>query len=201
METLKAYFNSNFIGFDGDSSCHKKGKSVVVKTPEELKKFLDEYLENEKTGDVILGGYDIQQLFADFKKYFKYLAATGGLVKNDRGQYLLIKRFGIWDLPKGKIEKKESPESAAIREVEEETAVDGLSIAHKLKPTYHIYYEKEKWILKKTFWFLMTTNSQKVLVPQLDEKITEAVWLGREETIAALAGSYKSLADNFSPLP
>ena len=50
------------------------------------------------------------------------------MVYNDKGEILFIFRNGKWDLPKGGTEKNETMEETAMREVEEETGVNGLSI-------------------------------------------------------------------------
>ena len=57
----------------------------------------------------------------------KYLEvnAGGGLVINSKGEYLLIRRSGLWDLPKGHQEPGEPIEETALREVEEETGLKG----------------------------------------------------------------------------
>ncbi len=57
--------------------------------------------------------------------------------------------------------KKESVKLAAIREVEEETGVDGLKIIRPLINTLHIFNRNGKYKLKKTFWFEMKTTSKK----------------------------------------
>ena len=58
--------------------------------------------------------------FAEFCARFREIPAGGGLVRNKEGQYLLICRHQLWDLPKGKQEPDESIETCALREVEEE---------------------------------------------------------------------------------
>ena len=60
----------------------------------------------------------------------------------------MIHRKGQWDLPKGKKEKKESVESCAIREVEEETGVK-VKISHEITAIWHTYMQNGKYILKK----------------------------------------------------
>ena len=74
-----------------------------------------------------------------FFKNFKIISAAGGLVLNPKKEVLLIYRNNIWDLPKGWIEKNESIETAAIREVEEECGIFNLKIIKPLTTTYHIY--------------------------------------------------------------
>ena len=59
---------------------------------------------------------------ADFQSLFIIIEAAGGCVFNQKGQLLVIYRRNSWDLPKGKIDKGETPDIAAIREVQEERA-------------------------------------------------------------------------------
>ena len=54
---------------------------------------------------------------------FREVNAAGGLVSNRRGDYLLISRNGLWDLPKGHQEQGEDIRVTAMREVQEETGV------------------------------------------------------------------------------
>jgi hypothetical protein len=48
--------------------------------------------------------------------------------------------------------------------------------------------------LKKTFWFLMTSNYDGVLVPQLEEGITQVVFKNEAAVTKALQNSYKNIA-------
>jgi len=57
-------------------------------------------------------------------------------------------------LPKGKIDKGETTSEAAVREVREETGLKNIEIIGQLPDTFHIYNQKGKWLLKKTYWFL-----------------------------------------------
>ena len=115
------------------------------------------------------------------KKTVKKVCASGGLVRNLKGEYLLIFRHDHWDLPKGKIDKGESIETCALREVQEETGVSGLKIIQKLPKTYHLFTDGNgDRILKKCYWFEMETSDEKPLKPQLEEDITQAVWLSRQ---------------------
>lgn len=107
---------------------------------------------------------------------FKVVEAAGGLVFNDEGRILAIKRLGKWDLPKGKIKKHEDHEIGAMREVEEETGVSGLSILRHLDNSYHTYYRGGEWVLKKTYWFVMSCTDGENLVPQVEEDIEKVKW-------------------------
>jgi ADP-ribose pyrophosphatase YjhB (NUDIX family) len=123
--------------------------------------------------------------FESFKKAFKTIHAGGGLARNSKGEYLLIFRWGKWDLPKGKLSKGETIESCALREVQEETDISNLKIVKELPETYHLYTDsKGKIILKKCHWFEMETSDERPPKPQLHEDITEAAWLSKEEVEA-----------------
>ena len=89
-----------------------------------------------------------------FFKIFKIVEAAGGLVKNSNGAYLFIFRNKRWDLPKGKVQKNEIINEAAIREVIEETGVKNLRIKKSLPTTYHVYKANKKFKLKKHTGFL-----------------------------------------------
>jgi ADP-ribose pyrophosphatase YjhB (NUDIX family) len=120
--------------------------------------------------------------FKSFEKAFKTVRAGGGLVRNSKGEFLLIFRRGKWDLPKGKLEIGETIEDCALREVGEETGVSGLKIIRKLPKTYHLFTNPTGEIcLKKCYWFEMETDDETSLKPQTEEDIAEAVWLSREE--------------------
>lgn len=101
----------------------------------------------------------------DWKRFllnFKVRKAAGGVVENEYNELLWIYRFDKWDLPKGHIEAGESKEIAAIREVEEECGISQLNIKKELETTYHIFKHKEKWVLKISYWFLMSTKNRKI---------------------------------------
>lgn len=95
---------------------------------------------------------------------------------NERHEMLLIHRRGMWDLPKGKIEKGESPEEGALREVEEETGISGHQLSKPIPSTYHIY-PQSGWVLKKTYWYLMEVAGAGPLTPQAEEEIHAAEWV------------------------
>jgi len=125
---------------------------------------------------------------------FKRIEEGGGIVRNEQGDYLFIKRSGVWDLPKGKLHKKESIETGALREVTEETGLSKLSITRQLPSTFHIYTDRKgKDILKETYWFEMMCMENQELVPQLEEDITEVKWFSQAELHIPMANTYASL--------
>jgi 8-oxo-dGTP pyrophosphatase MutT (NUDIX family) len=132
---------------------------------------------------IYLVGEEIESDWNEFKNFHKVVEAAGGLVFNDHTECLFIFRRRHWDLPKGKLEKGESPKEGAYREVIEECGFVHLDISHFLITTYHTYTEKGKRILKPTHWYLMQSNDAlEELVPQLAEDILELKWASEADT-------------------
>ena len=119
--------------------------------------------------------------------------AGGGLVYNKKGEVLFIFRNGKWDLPKGGKEKREKMKLTAMREVEEETGVNGLVITKKLQKTYHIFKRNGIYKLKITQWYEMKTDFDGIPVGQLEEGIEKVAWLNREQIFEAMKNSYENI--------
>ena len=104
-----------------------------------FKKWLLPLILKRKEGAIInVICEDLEKDMAIFFKDHKAISAAGGIVEREE-ELLFIRRHGLWDLPKGKIEKGESIEEAAIREVEEECGIQGITIKEELIETYHTY--------------------------------------------------------------
>jgi len=133
------------------------------------------------------------KLLKHFLKLLPNVVAGGGKAYNASNEILFIYRNDKWDLPKGKIEGKESIEETAIREVEEETGVEGLKITKPLPTTYHIFKRNGKHKIKITYWFEMKTNFDGKLYPQEKEGITKVEWLDEKAAQKALENSYANI--------
>jgi len=128
-----------------------------------------------------------------FRSAYLPVRAAGGLVTDERGRLLAIRRLGVWDLPKGKVEKGEGIEAAALREVVEECGLRTLELLGPLAETWHTYERGGKDHLKRTDWFLMRGSSKEALVPQTVEGIEEVRWMDADGISALKAGTYPSL--------
>ena len=117
--------------------------------------------------------------------------SAGGVVYNPAlKKVLLIKDFADkWALPKGWIEKGETEEQAAVREVQEETGVKNLKILARLGETEYFYTatidvkggaKKGEAVHKRVIFFLMETLDEK-LAPQWEIKGAE--WFSVEEAL------------------
>lgn len=127
------------------------------------------------------------------KKKLPYREAAGGLVFNPKREILFIYRNERWDLPKGHVEKKESFEDAAIREVEEETGVKNLEVRRFIDKTFHVFKRNGEFRLKITYWYEMYTEYSGPLSPQKNEGIKKARWKNFEKSQKALLNSYENI--------
>ena len=79
---------------------------------------------------------------------------AGGVVL--RGPHVLMVRYksGAWAFPKGHLESGETPQQAALREVQEETGVAAQVVA----PLSTTRYTNDRLEAREIHWFLMTTS-------------------------------------------
>ena len=159
-----------------------------------INSFLHEIKKPEFTVGIICTE-NLEALKKLFFKHFTVIEAAGGIVQNKEKEILFILRRGKWDLPKGKIEKGESVEVAAQREIEEETGVTGLTLKKQIHTTYHTYKEFGKDILKISHWFYFISDSNQVLKPQAEEDITEVKWIATKDIKTPMANSYESIKE------
>lgn len=130
----------------------------------------------ENNNNVAIFCDDCDKFFKEFSLLFECRTACGGVVTSENFKVLMIKRLGVWDLPKGHLEKGETLEQCALREVQEECGIKDLSLGAKIKTTYHIYYIKTKLVLKTTLWYRMCASESQQLVPQTQEGISKVKW-------------------------
>lgn len=125
---------------------------------------------------------------------FTPVEAAGGIVTDDRGEWLMIHRNGRWDLPKGHLECGERIEECAAREVEEETGV-AARVVRPLCETLHAYYfpKTARWELKRTHWYELHAPGCAGLTPQIEEGIDSAVWCAPREVADNLRDAFPTI--------
>jgi ADP-ribose pyrophosphatase YjhB (NUDIX family) len=138
---------------------------------------------------------DFEALKKAFFKKFTLIFAAGGFVQNEKEEVLMMFRRGKWDLPKGKLDKKESMEDCAVRETEEETGLKNIKLLSPLMTTYHTYHEGSRHILKETKWFKMKVSGNQMLIPQADEGISKLEWLNNDGIKKYQSNSFPSVQD------
>ena len=156
--------------------------------------YLDKLDKNRDIKAVVLYDFDLSRLWNDFQSCFKWIEAAGAYVLNAEKKLLVFYRRGMWDMPKGKIDPGETPEQAALREVEEETGLQQLSLGPLLLNTYHTYTQKEERYLKKTWWYRMETTQTNV-TPQTEEDIERIEWVEPEAWLQSGVEVYGSIRD------
>ncbi|MBR5378267.1 MAG: NUDIX domain-containing protein [Bacteroidales bacterium] len=156
--------------------------------------FLPEWINDRDPGDTFIHEISENAVALALNETFRMAPAAGGIIMKD-GKFVSIVRKGIPDLPKGHIEKGETPEAAALREVEEETGIGNLKIVKALPITWHCYVEHEEWTLKPTYWYLMSTSESIQPKPQTEEGITEIKLTGNEAIEDFLRNTYRSTSE------
>ncbi len=195
---VKVFSQNKTIYFvNSQKLCTSKEDTIIVRiqSQDEMRLMYDELVHKNNLTEIYFIHKDVKVLFSYFTSMFRIIEAAGGLVKNNKNEWLFIFRNGKWDLPKGKVEKNEALTVAAIREVEEECGVKGLSISRELPSTYHTYFMEEKAILKRTYWYEMFCKDVSVLVPQLEEGITDAKWLSESKFNLVKENTYVSVVE------
>jgi 8-oxo-dGTP pyrophosphatase MutT (NUDIX family) len=121
-------------------------------------------------------------------------SAGGVLVRTLRGRPMVAairprgKPEGMWALPKGGIDPGESPEQAALREVREETGVEGR-LVEKLGDVRYVYTWHGVRIFKVVSFYLLRASRGRI--DELDERmrieVAEARWLPLADASRLLA--------------
>ena len=113
--------------------------------------------------------------------------SAGGVVIDDRGQFLLIRardlrNRAVWTLPKGTLTPGETSEQAALREVREETGYR-CQVVRELEAVTYWFQRDGRRIKKTVSWFLMRPLEK---VGNHDHEVDEVAWAGREDALQRL---------------
>ncbi len=109
----------------------------------------------------------------------KYEVSAGGLLLRRRGSTydaLLIGRGappGVWTLPKGHVETRETTEQAALREVHEETGCWGEIVSRLNEIAYWFYVGKAKHRKAVTFFLMRYVSGDPA---NHDHEVDDARW-------------------------
>ena len=122
-------------------------------------------------------------------------SAGGVLVKVIRGRPMLAairprgKPEGLWALPKGKIDPGERPEETALREVREETGVEG-ALVEKLGDVRYTYTRRGgERVFKVVSFFLLRAGRGRIgeIDDAMKVEVAEARWLPLDDAPRLLA--------------
>ena len=118
--------------------------------------------------------------------------SAGGLVLDRSSIPPRAARFGrldrrgrlIWSLPKGHIEQGETTEAAAIREVQEETGIEG-SVMAPLGVIDFWFMAEDRRVHKTVHHFLLTAHGGEL--SDADREVVEVAWVPLDEVSGRLA--------------
>lgn len=115
--------------------------------------------------------------------------SAGGIVyKKETDQIkilLILDSYGKWTFPKGHIEKKEKPEVAALREVQEETGLENLQIEKLVKKIDYWFKLNDELIHKFVYFYLMQISNEAKITIQTEE-IADAKWFQPEDALKTI---------------
>ena len=163
----------------------------------DLRTMVQLFQASDSLSRIYVPSEDTEETYRRICGEFREVNAAGGLVSNRRGDFLLISRYGLWDLPKGHQEAGEDIAVCAIREVQEETGIDQLEIRRLICITDHCYVRNGIWHLKHTWWYDMLYTDPTNLTPQREEDITKAAWVAKSSLPPFLADTYPSILEVF----
>ena len=153
------------------------------------------HLDNRSSIGVVLSDESKAQLEKELLWAFYPIHSGGGIVRNENGAVLMIFRRGKWDLPKGKQDEGEDIATCALREVQEETGLNQISIDYKIGNTMHIYPMGSSLVLKYTAWYMMKGTINEALQPQHEEQIEEVAWVMPQDIRPLLHNSFETISD------
>lgn len=110
--------------------------------------------------------------------------SAGGVVYKPEGQgrlLLIMDRYGRWTLPKGKVEPGETVEEAALREIREETGIQGR-ILGKVGETSYTYQDYRGTIDKTVHYYLVEAVDGEPK-PQITE-VRDVRWFSLDDGLA-----------------
>lgn len=118
------------------------------------------------------------------KLQFRREKSAGGVVTRvaDGKTLILLIRdpYGHWGFPKGHLERGERSDSAALREVMEETGLRQVHLVGSIAAIEWRFRFRRKLIQKHCEFFLMESPAGETK-PQKSEGITECRWMSPEE--------------------
>jgi len=100
IKEYKIYFNNRFVVLSNsvpENPEQKYGLFYKYNGRKQLYKIIHEFEKNENIPSLLLVHSDLKKLWKKFKGYFKYIKAGGGFVQNELGEFLAIRRRGVWD--------------------------------------------------------------------------------------------------------
>ena len=121
--------------------------------------------------------------------------SAGGVVVKREGERWLMAAIrpggrpeGLWALPKGQIDKGETGEATALREVAEETGVEARSLGKLGDVRYWFNWQGERVFKVVSFFLLVYESGDLGAIPEaFRHEVEDARWLPLDEAPKLLA--------------
>ncbi|HEX3008702.1 MAG TPA: NUDIX domain-containing protein [Bacteroidales bacterium] len=198
MQVYKIFFENRVVILTGKvTKSFEKNDGLFYKfsNSHELRELLYAFEEFSHVPSLYILNKDTDAVMDEIKSFYTIVEAAGGLVKRPDDKFLGIYRNGVWDLPKGKVEKGEFYKQTALREVQEECGLKNIAVGKHMLDTFHTYKLKGDRILKRTIWYEMHLKLEETPVLQSEEGITDYKWFDSGNIGEALKNTYESLRD------
>ena len=189
-QMYEIYINDRLLVLlsEAELSNYQTDSSTLVMPYMGIKKnlfqFMDILEKSSRFSNVVLFTKELEQLYEDVCSLLLIIPAGGGIIKNLDHKLLMIFRKGFWDLPKGKLDLQEKFKDAALRECQEETGLQNLSLDGKFETTLHFFcFFSYTRCLKKTKWYLMSYQGVAPPIPQIEEDIEGIGWFGLQDAL------------------
>ena len=182
---------------DDPALCDPNARQFSIGCQEDIGSLIDMFENSPSLQRIYIPSDDIESTYALVRKEFLEVNAGGGLVRNRRGDFLLISRNGLWDLPKGHQDPGEEISTTALREVQEETGIQDIALQDLICITDHCYKRNGIWHLKHTWWYSMLDRKPLDLIPQREEDISKAAWVAKSSLPPFLQNTYPSIVEVF----
>ncbi len=89
-----------------------------------------------------------------------------------------------WILPKGRIEKGESLEDTSLREIQEETGLQSITLIDKIdKTNYYFRTKKKKKLSKEVHFFLYKDEDGREDICVEESNFDKGQWFTKDEAI------------------
>ena len=196
----KIYFeNRCIIICPSDQQVQSDPNAILynIGTDVDIHTLVEMFETSDTLAKVFIQTDDVEGTYRRICAEFVEVNAGGGLVSNRRGDFLLISRNGLWDLPKGHQDPGEEISVTALREVQEETGIDQIELRELICITDHCYRRDGKWHLKHTWWYDMLYTDPNDLTPQTEEDISKAAWVAKSSLPPYLLNTYPSIVEVF----
>lgn len=192
---ITIYFNKRCICLSKKNKAKPNSTVKNINEIDDLNIEINRFLFNDKNSCFHIYGKKSSYLIQLFKERIPVIKAGGGIVVNNKNEYLVIYRNRKWDLPKGKQEHGEDIETTSLRETSEECGlnINLLEIEKKIGCSYHMYEDFPSLIIKQTSWFLLKYNGSETPIPQSKEGITKVKFVPAKKLKYQLRNSYPNI--------